>query len=213
MKKLKNKWIIIFTIIILIIIYFSILFFQNYKINKINYNYLVKLNNRQELTKELKDKHTLKRCNFNIFKPEYYQVSGGNNDALITFYKFDNMLLNNLTPDNLEEKYLGFTRVKNTTFDNLLKMVKEDCYQFQTNGKKDNTSWVYMEYNYEEEQRGKKEREEERKRIMEEIKNRKPLTKEEVEKKRRENERLQKEQEELIKELEEKMRRGEIDLE
>ncbi len=133
----------------MITIYFGIYFYQDYKINQVNYSYLKSIDEKS-FTEDIKKRYTLKRCSINIFNQEYYNVSGGDNDALITFYKINNdLLLTKINKNNFENYFSGFTRVKNTDLKTLLKMVKQDCYQFQKdydNPNKNEIDWGYHEH-------------------------------------------------------------------
>jgi glutaredoxin 2 len=77
--------------------------------------------------------------------------------------------LNNLNKVNLTDNYLGFARVKNSTLPEILKMAKEDCYQFQKTFYQGDDNKLYWTYTKKIEKRvkTKEEIEEEKKREIE----------------------------------------------
>ena len=116
MKKIK--WILILIISILII-YFLIYFIQNYQIK----TSLEKFN-KQKIGIVQDD---LIRCNWSIFSPEFAYV-WFDNEGNISFDKQNKIFWDK---NDWKNTSTGGTTIKNTTFPQLLKMVKEDCYQFQ----------------------------------------------------------------------------------
>ena len=125
-----------------IIGFFGIYFIQNkYEIKKLNNLFLGADIEKGDLTKIQSV-----RCNWNIFKPEYAVVHDLFNNITreynIYFFNQKNIF-------SFEIERIGTTTVKNTTFEELLKMVKEDCYQFQKSKgtPKDKTiNWGYLKY-------------------------------------------------------------------
>jgi len=75
-------------------------------------------------------------CNYNIFKPKYTLITSAH-------YQYNNIDKNSLSigffslsrphifSSSWSIKFIGGTTVTNTTFSELVKMVKEDCGQFQ----------------------------------------------------------------------------------
>ena len=143
MKEKIKKILKIISIVILlfIIIYFGIYFIQNKTLT----NSFVK-----ETNTILDNETKFIRCNWNIFEPEFaFVFDGGLNDAHMSFRKSKKMFYQDKL--NWRKNKIGGTTISNTTFDNLLKMVKEDCYQFQKDSKDlknppKEISWGYREY-------------------------------------------------------------------
>lgn len=125
MKK-NNKIILVIIIFTLIILSFSY-YLINLNIEKSLISYWT-MDNPNYIFYEYK----VIRCNNKIIYPEVAFVAESQfkeypNDFNIHFY-------NIIKPfDKTEEnrKYIGSTTIKNTTFPELVKMVKEDCSQFQ----------------------------------------------------------------------------------
>lgn len=118
----------ILSILSLILVYFVVFVIQNYYLSKsIEYRWL-----SSKSTKLLS--YDTVRCNWNIFKPEIAFV-----DESVVLDKFREMEIFFYKPKKLfsqtqqewEDSYVGGTDIKNTTFPQLLAMVKDDCYQFQ----------------------------------------------------------------------------------
>ena len=147
------KWILVIIVSILII-YFGVYFYQNINLKKTFEEY-----NKEKLNKD----EALVRCNWNIFKPEtayiFFAMGKGN-------ISFDSVNKIFWSKDDWKNSYIGGTTIKNTTFPQLLKMVKEDCYQFQESGsigiEETSIQWVYSKAESKEKIKKRKEREEER---------------------------------------------------
>ena len=147
---MNRKYIKIIGVIILslAIIYFIIFAIQNYTLKK----------SFAKETHTIFDEDTqLVRCNWNIFTPEFAFVYGD-----LGFYNSKNMFYQ--TKEEWNNNRVGGTTIQNTTFPQLLAMVKEDCYQFQTGSKEIKEKgiiWSYSEAeSKEEKERRKKEKEE-----------------------------------------------------
>ena len=74
---------------------------------------------------------TFKRCNINILKPEFAKITDyrDEQEINIAFYAPGKIL--SQTEADWDNSYTGGTTVKNTTFHELVGMVKKDCNQFQ----------------------------------------------------------------------------------
>jgi hypothetical protein len=74
---------------------------------------------------------TFERCNMNIFKPDFAKVTEyeDEEDVNIAFYAPSRLFRQ--TEDEWDTSYTGGTTVTNTTFPELVAMVKEDCSQFR----------------------------------------------------------------------------------
>ena len=75
-------------------------------------------------------------CNLNIFQPKYILITSAHYqyndiDRKSLSIGFFNISRPHIFSFNWQIEYTGGTTVKNTTFPELVKMVKEDCYQFQ----------------------------------------------------------------------------------
>ena len=161
---MKKKVLMLISIIFIgIIIYFGFYYFQNYQFIS-NYNKYIDT----ILTEKDKQnaKYKMIRCNRNIFKPEFAFISG-REDVEISFHKPPIFLVNNVK--ETLEFYVGGTSTKNTTFPQLLKMVKEDCYQFQKSFGNYNDQTINWSYGkYKPKPKKTKEEIEERKKYLEE---------------------------------------------
>jgi len=69
------------------------------------------------------------RCDSRILEPEFAFAFGTGNGGRIGFYRSENLFYQ--TEKEWENNEIGGTTVINTTFPELVKMVKKDCYQFQ----------------------------------------------------------------------------------
>ncbi len=123
MKKYIKIGIIL--LVSILIIYFGIYQVQNILAKKTFEDY-----NKEKLGE--KTKSYLIRCNWNIFEPEFAYTFYWNNQGEVSFENPNIFLLFN--KNVWENSYVGGTTVQNTTFEELLKMVKDDCYQFQEHG-------------------------------------------------------------------------------
>ncbi len=190
MKKIIK--ILLGTFILLVIVYFIIFNIQNYfLLNSLNKYWT---NDQNEDFKLINYESV--RCNWNIFKPEVAFVDksitlGDIEELEIFFYKAKNLF--KVANEDWENSYTGGTTIKNTTFPQLLAMVKEDCYQFQINGKKENISWIWMKYDKEKEEKEKYSIDEDEMALLKQIQ----LTDEEIENYRKLN---SEEREKLIRE-------------
>ena len=134
MKKifLKSLLIIIFIFFILTVIYF--IGILNIK-NNIKSEFGLIKGEEKTFTQAFKE-YEIIQCKFDLLNPEYVFVSHRdysyrNEDRELwktTFYK---AIRNNIFSANWQTSYTGGTTIKNTTFPELVKMVKEDCSQFQ----------------------------------------------------------------------------------
>ena len=154
MNNIKNKIIIISSIII---VFGGLLIYKNSLVKTTGEEVLKyeTRNYKKELVDSIKEKD-FTVCNYNILKPEiafvYQDISNSdnkNNSLEVGFYNFQK---ENLIFGKWNFEYTGGTTISNTTFSNLLKMVKEDCSQFQKDSKdiKDfkykDISWGHREY-------------------------------------------------------------------
>jgi hypothetical protein len=137
---------IILTLIVLIItpiiIYYGFYFIQNLTMKKsfVNYN-------------EGSGKDIFIRCDYNIFYPKFaypFNLDLVSDDG----YEFNKKMISFHSPVHLfsqtkkewETSYIGGTTIENTTFPELVKMVKEDCSQFQKakgDPKDETINWSY----------------------------------------------------------------------
>jgi len=177
MKKGSKIFISFIIIISLIGIY------QIYSIKKIKdviINYETRSGDK-ELRSSIKE-NILQICNLNIYKPKvafvYHDIGNKNyknNSLEIGFYDVSR---NNPFSTNWQTEYTGGTTIQNTTFPELVKMVKEDCSQFQK-AKGDfhdkTINWSYSPYTpkppkspeFEETEQTEEELEKERQEILE----------------------------------------------
>jgi hypothetical protein len=87
------------------------------------------------------------RCDYNFFSPRVAFVDetknryDNNQEFSIDFHYVDDIY--NISENNWTDNYIGSTDIKNTTFLELLKMVKEDCSQFQKNKEEGEITWGY----------------------------------------------------------------------
>jgi len=133
--------VILITLILSLLVYTGIYFIQN----KTMKNSFIKFYGLEKYTEKSKP-YSFQGCNLNIFNPEFAYLTGRTR-ILIVFYKPKSLF----NPSEVEWKksYIGSTEVKNTTFPQLLKMVKEDCEQFKkSKGERtDKTiNWSYGKY-------------------------------------------------------------------
>ena len=131
MKKVIK---ILLLITILPVIYGVFCMLQNYQIK----GALEKYNES-----ELDDKHALIRCNYNILLPEFAYVFFAMDQGHISFDQIKKVFW---STQDWDTSSTGGTTIKNTTFPELVKMVKEDCGQFQDgydNPDPDGPAWTY----------------------------------------------------------------------
>jgi len=108
------------SIIIMLLFFYSIFFIlQNHEIK----NALEKYNEA-----ELNDEHALIRCNYNIMEPEFAYVFFAMNQGHISFDQINKIFWK---AKDWKTSSTGGTTIKNTTFPELVEMVKDDCSQFQ----------------------------------------------------------------------------------
>ena len=136
----KKITILIISITSLVIIYFTIFIIQNNFLKKSFEKNYISLSGQHILNSELE------RCNYNIFNPEIVKITEykESNEKDMSFYKPKNLF--SQTKEEWRNSRTGGTTIENTTFNNLLKMVKEDCYQFQDGSEeleKTNIVWTY----------------------------------------------------------------------
>ncbi|MCK5589092.1 MAG: hypothetical protein KAI16_02155 [Candidatus Pacebacteria bacterium] len=96
--------------------------------------------------------------------------------------EFYNLKRDSIFSQELTSEYIGGTTIKNTTFPELLKMVKEDCEQFQKPRGHANDkiiNWRWSSYNKEEEELEKKQREKEQKENLRQMRAESEMTDEE----------------------------------
>ena len=128
----------ILTTFALSIIYFFVFASQNYIFKKTFQEY-----NGEDFGSD----SYLVRCNYNIFKPGFAYTFYFKDRGEISFEKPGAIF--SLNKNVWKDSYTGGTTVRNTTFPQLLKMVKEDCYQFQKSkgDRRDKTiNWSYGKY-------------------------------------------------------------------
>jgi len=118
MKKIIKIFIII--LLLIPITYFGIYFVQNYSLKR-----SFAKENQQEFDKNFK----FIRCNYNFLQPNFAFVFPFRTGGFISFEKSKKFLYQ--SKEEWDINHIGTTTIKNTTFPELLKMVKEDCSQFQ----------------------------------------------------------------------------------
>jgi len=130
--------------ILTISIVFVLFSIQNYLAKKSLVKYIFSYNTDNLLN------YATVRCNLNIFKPEFAFIDKENNkytgktNLSIDFHYVEDIF--NIKGNDWTRYYLGSTDIKNTTFSELVKMVKEDCKQFKKSvgGFHDKTiNWSY----------------------------------------------------------------------
>jgi len=114
----KNFTIIIISIVILPLFYFATYLIQNQTLKKsyVDYN-------------EGQGADSFIRCNLNIFEPEFTDIYFTGDEGNISFKKTTRMFFQ--SNEEWKKSRTGGTTIKNTTFPELVEMVKEDCSQFQ----------------------------------------------------------------------------------
>lgn len=119
----KIVTIVIILIVSLIAIYFTIFLIQNFTLEKSlvqNYN---------EGEKVSGDELAFTRCNYNVLDPEFATTFFIKEEGNIGFYRPNKIFWG--SEQDWDNSYTGGTTIKNTTFPELVEMVKDDCYQFQ----------------------------------------------------------------------------------
>ena len=154
---MKKKIILGISIIIfLTMLYLMFFWIQNIVLT----NSFVKYNEGQ-------GKDSFVRCNWDILHPEFASIYHFGDKIRISFKKVDNIFL--VSDKEWMDSYIGGTTVKNSTFPQILKMVKEDCYQFQKTFYQGDDNKLYWTYTKKIEKRIKTKEEigEEKKREIE----------------------------------------------
>ncbi len=132
----------------------------------------------QETNTTLNEEVQLIRCNWNIFKPEFTFVFATDDGGHMSFRESENIFWQ--SKENWRKNKTGGTTVQNTTFKNLLSMVKDDCYQFQkdynwsetwgTEKEKTELRWQYSKLIKIDKEKEKKELEKQREKARKELK-------------------------------------------
>lgn len=134
-KTLKAVVLLIFGAII---IYFLSFFLQNQIIKKS----LEKFNGQP-----LDQSNILIRCNSKFLEPEFAYIFFTGDEGHVSFDSLNKVIWK---AEDWDNSYTGGTTIYKTTFDELIKMVKEDCSQFQESKgdwRKDETiNWSYSPY-------------------------------------------------------------------
>ena len=149
MKK-PIKIIISVLIILIIAILINIIFYYK-SINKaLIYNEVLSQN---EYVQKAMKKYKVVECKFNLTNPEYalvalehYVYPEDDVDRKIWHVTFHNFSRSNIFSPNWKIDYTGGTTIKNTTFPHLVKLVKQDCSQFQKskgNHTDETINWSY----------------------------------------------------------------------
>lgn len=126
----------------LITIPFGLYLLQNYKIKNFQIDYWFPPKDKTI------NNYEIIRCNYSLIEPKIAFVSdqvllGEYPEIAIYFSEMKNTIYG-----KVNENYLGATTVTNTTFDELVAMVKEDCSQFQedyNNPDSNGIDWGYRE--------------------------------------------------------------------
>ena len=184
MKKII-KGLIIISILILVSTIYQLFTIKNTK--QIIYNYNTE--GKSQIVHDSIKNYEITICNLNIFKPKIAYVSYSRREDRgerhhVSFYDFQK---ENIFFGQWNFDYTGGTTIRNTTFPELLKMVKEDCYQFQKPfGNYDDLimNWSYSKAKPKLSEEEKKEKEEEK--IQEDIEQKKEEISKLTEKKQKE---------------------------
>ena len=123
-------------------IYFTIFLIQNISLVK-SYS----IENDVELNTE--DTKFI-RCNYNILKPEFAYTFPFSDKIHVSLLRSEKLF--SQTGQEWDNNEIGGTTIENTTFDELVKMVKEDCSQFQKakgSASDETINWSYSPYTYE----------------------------------------------------------------
>ena len=140
------------TFLTLIIVTLIVEWFNFQKIEQILYEFNTK-GKDQSVHDSIKDYQAVP-CSFDLFSPAYglitfahYQYPERGIDRESLSVGFYNLSRNTIFSTNWSAVRTGGTTVKNTTFEELLAMVKKDCSQFQETGSislsLDEMRWVY----------------------------------------------------------------------
>lgn len=126
--------IVMLSILSLPLIYFGIYNIQNQTLKRsyVSYN-------------EGQGSDSFIRCNSNVLEPEFANIYFAGDEGHISFKKTKMFFQTN---EEWKRSRLGGTTIKNTTFPELVKMVKEDCSQFQddyNNPDSNGIDWGYRE--------------------------------------------------------------------
>ena len=129
---------------VIIIIILGSIFTNYYAHSRISYA-LASRKKAIEFPDKYEAYRTIKCKPYNFLSHEYIFVGQRPERPLDAM--FYNLTSGNFINDNYNFNYTGGTTVKNTTFEELLAMVKKDCSQFQESSSIDdnpnNTRWVY----------------------------------------------------------------------
>ncbi|PID83162.1 hypothetical protein CSB11_02345 [Candidatus Campbellbacteria bacterium] len=127
------------------ILYFSLYYIQNKNIKTHQLNYWFPSKGKKI------NKYESVRCSYSIFDTKSVFVS---EQVILDKYKelalYFSDYSNSFFTSKVNEKYLGSSKVNNTTFPELLRMVKQDCEQFQKGkgNRNDKTiNWIYYKNN------------------------------------------------------------------
>ncbi|MDD5305912.1 MAG: hypothetical protein PHU25_01190 [Deltaproteobacteria bacterium] len=131
--------------------------------------------NTSDWYKETLIQYDIESCHFGVLTPEYALITeedilgDGNRDYELLYYQIENRLP---FTSNWQITYTGGTTVYNTTFPELVKMVKADCGQFQkSKGNHDDPTinWSYSPYIPEPELTPEEKAEQERQDLVENL--------------------------------------------
>lgn len=149
MRNMKRSVIkIIILLIVIPMIYMGIILLQNLLLKRSFENNYIPLSADYIINSKLH------RCNFDIINPKFARVTEfqDRSEKRIGLYEVRNFF--SQTKDEWRASRVGGVTVRNTTFKNLLKMTKEDCYQFQRpfgNFQDETINWSYSREKSEEE--------------------------------------------------------------
>ena len=131
-------------------------------------NYLVEKSLEKFNKEPLGDDYALIRCNLNVFNPEFAYIFFTGDEGNISFDTLSKIIWKS---EDWKQSYVGGTTIKNTTFPELVKMVKKDCEQFKKGHGDyygDELAWSYSPYELEPEKTEEmKEQEELREQALE----------------------------------------------
>jgi len=151
-KKLK------IALSILVLILLVVLFQLAYSYKNINKSLInKKIYGQSEKVQKAFKNYNIVECRFDLLNPEYAFVSyqhyvypERNVDNKLWRIDFYNLDRDNKITTNWNIERTGGTTIKNTTFEELVKMAKEDCSQFQKakgDFRDETINWSYSKYN------------------------------------------------------------------
>jgi len=144
MKKFIRILIILLLLILVILLYIYIPFIQGKHIQAIKDDTEIETS---EWFQNRVQKYEIIRCQFGIKKMKYAFAYENKFESLIDYHIFFfDITKNSLFKNTVNSKYTGGTTIQNTTFPELVKMVKEDCSQFQggfVNEDPNGIHWTY----------------------------------------------------------------------